>query len=89
MVSKEDIDKFLAKTRLNIKKLKAEYKKDQFLRNLDFSIFDKNIHDAAKCEPELVEIINSCLWKFILVFKVLGAKPEFLSQNHFFENARL
>lgn len=77
-VSEKEIETFLRKNDLDVRSLKLLFKSDPFLRNIDFQIFDNNIHPAAFCEPELLELINACLWKWILVYKVLMAKPIFV-----------
>lgn len=76
--SEKETETFLRKAHLDISKLKRLFKNDPFLRNIDFQIFDKNIHPAAFCEPDFLELINACLWKWILIYRVLAAKPIFV-----------
>jgi len=77
-VSDNEIRKFLNKNRLNNQKLRRLFRNDPFLRNIDFKIFDRNIHSATFCEPDLLELINACLWKWVLIYRVLAAKPIFV-----------
>lgn len=77
-VNEKEIENFLRKARLDVNKLKRLFKNDPFLRNIDFQFFDKNIHPAALYDPDLLELINACLWKWVLVYRVLAAKPIFV-----------
>lgn len=88
-VSVNEIQRFLKVNNLSLRKLKERYKRDRFLRNLNSHIFDSNIHSAALCEPNLLELVNACLWKHILIFKVLGARPRFVSSNNFFKMSKV
>jgi hypothetical protein len=81
-VSDDEIHDFLTKNNLDIKVLRKLYKKDPFLRNIESKIFDSNIHPAALCEIDMKELINVCLWKWILVYRVLGAKM-IIASNQF------
>lgn len=81
-VTDDEINKFLIANNLNVKILKAKYRRDPFLFNLDDSIFDNNIHPVAKKYDDFDTLINVCLWKHILIYRVLGAKPLFVGKLH-------
>lgn len=83
-VSDREITEFLKKNELTPTLIKQEYKKDKFFRFMNFEIFDNNIHSSAWCEPELAQTINSCLWKWIFVFRILKAKPIFVGSSNYF-----
>lgn len=87
-VTDREICFFLEANNLDVKKIRYFYRRDPFLGDLDYRIFDANIHPAVFCQPELVGVINACLWKHVLIFKILGARPNFISNNKFFENTR-
>lgn len=88
-VTDEEISVFLKKNKLTPEIIKHEYKKDQFFRFMDFKIFDRNVHPVAFCQPELVEMINSCLWKWIFVFRVLKADPVFVDSSNYFNTVNV
>lgn len=83
-VSDKELQRFLTKNNLDIRQIKQFYRRDPFLRNMDEAIFDKNIHKAALSHEteyftdEYPELTNACLWKWILVYRVLKARPIFV-----------
>ncbi len=88
-VTDDEIAAFMKRNKLTPEIIKREYKKDPFFRFMDFKIFDRNIHPAAFCQPELLETINSCLWKWVFVFRVLKAEPVFIDSANYFNTVKV